>query len=83
MSDDESEDEPEVQTEPHLRPARSQTKVEEDKDGSATETNSEFDVEDDLENYGAVAGLEMPTSMISIDLDKFTQKIGINPEDFK
>jgi len=50
---------------------------------SDTESNSEFDIQDDQDNHGATAGLELPTSMINIDLDKFTAKVGINSEDFK
>lgn len=51
--------------------------------GSETESDSEFDVKDDAENYADVAGLELPTSMINIDLDKFTSNMGIDQKQFR
>ena len=84
LSDSESDENEECQTLTQNHKTINQlTSKEEDKDGSATESDSEFDIEDDLENYWAVSGLELPTSMINIDLDKFTEKIGISSEDFK
>ena len=42
-----------------------------------TETESEYDICDDEKGFKDVAGLEFPTSMINIDLDKFTSQMGL------
>ena len=51
--------------------------------GSDTETDSEFDIKDDNENYQNIAGLELPNSLIRSKLDKFVSKIGINSTEFR
>ena len=83
LSDSESDENGEYLTPTQNQEPKPRLETNKEKDGSWTETDSEYDIEDDLDNYGAVSGLEVPTSMINIDLDKFTEKIGISSEDFK
>jgi len=69
---------------PEFQQQDGENKEEEKSDkGSETETDSEFDVKENENIMGELAGYEKPTSIMKVDMNNLVTNIGFKPSEFK